>query len=198
MLQVYLLSHGGLERVVPDALQVGRLAAGAAAADEQVAAVLEEQRGELRDRCPSRSRRCARRSVASAAGVRPRSRDTRRNSALVIGEVVVRAACRRVLPRSVWRELRGSALAGSAARSRKFSKLVAATRRIVDGVGAGDSDGSPRLPVELCRPEWPRPAARLRSATPSASTWPLQDEVVGCSDGGGVSPCAGWSAGRGG
>ena len=43
MFTVHLLSHGGLERVVPHALQVGRLAAGATAGDQQVAAVLEDE-----------------------------------------------------------------------------------------------------------------------------------------------------------
>ena len=43
-----LAAPGRGQAVVPDALEIGRLAAGARAADEQVAAVLEEERGEGR------------------------------------------------------------------------------------------------------------------------------------------------------
>ena len=77
---------GRLELVVPDALQVGRLAAGAARRDQQVAAVLEEQGGERGiGRCLA-TRARARRS----AGPRPaagRGRATRGGTALVVGDV---------------------------------------------------------------------------------------------------------------
>ena len=42
MLSVYLLSHGGCVGIVPEALQIGRLPAGAAGPDQQVAAELED------------------------------------------------------------------------------------------------------------------------------------------------------------
>ena len=48
MLSVYLLSHGGSQQFVPDALQIRRFASGAAAGDEQIAAVLKMQRSERR------------------------------------------------------------------------------------------------------------------------------------------------------
>ena len=45
---VYFESHDGAQRVVPDALQVRRLGARPRGGDQQVAAELEQQRGELR------------------------------------------------------------------------------------------------------------------------------------------------------
>ena len=81
MLSVYLLSQAGVLRVVPEALQVGRLPAGAAGADHQVAAELEDQCDQRRIVRRWRRRRCARRSAVRAAGEVPRSSVTRRKSA---------------------------------------------------------------------------------------------------------------------
>ena len=68
MLHGVLAVPGRIERLVPDALQIGRLAAGPAGADQQVAAVLEHQRGQVRIVAAARSPRCAGRSGCSAAG----------------------------------------------------------------------------------------------------------------------------------
>ena len=69
---------GGLELLVPDPLQVGRLAPGAAAGDQQVAAELEEEGGQRGSSCLATD--LSRRSVVSrAASVVPRSSATRRN-----------------------------------------------------------------------------------------------------------------------
>ena len=48
MLMVYLLSHGGVHGIIPDALQIRRLAAGTRTGDQQIAGELKIQRGELR------------------------------------------------------------------------------------------------------------------------------------------------------
>ena len=50
MLTVYLLPHGGRSVLVPDALQIGRLTAGAAAGGQNVAAKLKGERFQIRVR----------------------------------------------------------------------------------------------------------------------------------------------------
>ena len=158
--------------VVPDALQVGRLAARAAGADQQVAAVLEDQRGQVRIVAVGELGDAL---VGRLVGGR-RAAEVERHAAeqrLVIGEV----RGRELLPRLAGRRLAAIAAqrsAGSAVMSRKFLKFVAATSRMISVFAPATR--SPSCSAVTVPPS-AAIAARLSNRMPSASTWPRKTSV---------------------
>ena len=79
---------GRVGALVPNALEVGGLIAGAGAAEQEVAAKLVIQRGELRRRCPRRNGGCVRRSAAGAESEGTEVETDATEKGLVVFEVV--------------------------------------------------------------------------------------------------------------
>ncbi len=156
MLIVYLLSQAGLDVVVPDALQIRRLRARPRAGDQQVAAVLEVERGEAG---VGRAVPHGREALVGGQSV-PRRRAEVESDApeerAVVGEVPREELA--VRPRAAhapWR----SRLSGS-------RHLEARRRRQPQRGRQGVDDAQPLL-VDLHSPALPSASTRTANASPS-------------------------------